>query len=104
MKDLQAAIRAFNNERNWERYHSPKNLAMALTVECAELSEHFQWLNEEESRTPDPETLEKIREEIGDVQIYLACLADKLGINPIDAARAKMIKNAEKYPRPGGGE
>ncbi len=100
MEELQVAIRAFNDERNWERYHSPKNLAMALSVECAELCEHFQWLTQGESRDPDKKTRGKIADEIGDVQIYLACLADKLGINPIEAARAKMKKNAVKYPAP----
>ncbi|MDW7760697.1 MAG: nucleotide pyrophosphohydrolase [Acidobacteriota bacterium] len=98
MDDLIAKLRAFAAERDWDQFHSPKNLAMALAVEAAELLEHFQWLTEEESRTLDPERLAKVREEIGDVQLYLARLADKLGLSPIDAARDKLEINRRKYP------
>ena len=98
MDDLIAKLRAFAAERDWDQFHSPKNLAMALAVEAAELLEHFQWLTEEESRTLDPETLAKVREEIGDVQLYLTRLADKLGLSPIDAARDKLEINRRKYP------
>ena len=98
MDDLIAALRAFAAERDWDQFHSPKNLAMALAVEAAELLEHFQWLTEEESRTLDPERLAKVREEIGDVQLYLARLADKLGLSPLDAARDKLEINRRKYP------
>jgi dCTP diphosphatase len=98
MDDLIAKLRAFAAERDWDQFHSPKNLAMALAVEAAELLEHFQWLTEEESRTLDPERLAKVREEIGDVQLYLARLADKLGLSPLDAARDKLEINRRKYP------
>ena len=98
MDKLIAKLRAFAAERDWDQFHSPKNLAMALAVEAAELLEHFQWLTEEESRTLDPETLAKVREEIGDVQLYLARLADKLGLSPLDAARDKLEINRRKYP------
>ncbi len=98
MEDLRAAIKAFIEERDWEQFHSPKNLAMALSVEVAEIVEHFQWLTEEQSRNLSPEKLAKVREEIGDVMIYVVELADKLRIDPVEAARAKVEVNKRKYP------
>lgn len=98
MQDLMKELRLFAKEREWEQFHSPKNLSMALAVETAEIMEHFQWLTEEQSRNLDQKTLEKVREEIADTQIYLARLADQLGIDPIAAANDKLIKNADKYP------
>ena len=98
MKSLIENIRSFAVKRDWEQFHSPKNLAMALSVEVAEIVEHFQWLTQEQSKRLDPEKLEKIREEIGDVMIYLARLADCLGIDPIRAAEEKMQVNEKKYP------
>ena len=98
MEDLRNAICAFIRERDWEQFHSPKNLAMALSVEVAEVVEHFQWLTEEESKNLPPEKLAEVREEIGDVMIYLTELADKLGIDPLEAAKAKMMINGQKYP------
>ena len=98
MDDLRAALRAFIEERDWEQFHSPKNLAMALSVEVAEIVEHFQWLTEEQSRNLAPEKLAEIREEIGDVLIYLTELAEKLGIDPVEAAKAKVDVNSKKYP------
>src|ERR671916_1419291 len=98
MEDLKAAIRAFTEERDWGQFHSPKNLAMALSVEVAEVVEHFQWLTEEHSRDLPPEKLAEVREEIGDVMIYLTELAEKLGIDPVEAARAKVEINSKKYP------
>jgi len=98
MEDLIKKLREFAAERDWEQFHSPKNLSMALAVEVAEIIEHFQWLTEEQSRNLDPETLRKVREEIGDVQIYLARLADQLGILPIEAALGKLEINRKKYP------
>jgi len=98
VNDLGNAIKAFIEERDWEQFHSPKNLAMALSVEVAEVVEHFQWLTEEQSKNPPPEKLTEIREETGDVMIYLTELADKLGIDPVEAARAKLRINEEKYP------
>ena len=98
MEELIQKLREFAAERDWEKFHSPKNLAMALTVEVAEILEHFQWLTEEQTYNLDPETLKKVREEVGDVQIYLARLADQLGISPLDAALEKLEINRQKYP------
>jgi dCTP diphosphatase len=98
VEDLRNAIRMFIEERDWEQFHSPKNLAMALSVEASEIVEHFQWLTEEQSKNLPSEKMAKIREEIGDVMIYLTELADKLGIDPVEAARAKVAINEQKYP------
>ncbi|HLT25409.1 MAG TPA: nucleotide pyrophosphohydrolase [Zeimonas sp.] len=95
---LRDALRAFAADREWERFHSPKNLASALIVEAAELLEPFQWLDEGASRRPDPETLEQVRGELADVLLYLVRLADVLGIDPIEAARRKLAVNARRYP------
>jgi dCTP diphosphatase len=91
-------LERFVAERDWEQFHSPKNLAMALSVEVAEIVEHFQWLTEEQSYDLTPAKLAEIRQEIGDVMIYLAELADKFGVDPVEAARAKVEINKEKYP------
>ena len=98
MNDLRDAIRVFIEERDWEQFHSPKNLAMALSVEASEIVEHFQWLTEEQSRNLSPDKLTEVREEIGDVMIYLTELADALGIDPVEAAREKVEINNSKYP------
>src|ERR671914_520985 len=98
LEDLRSAISAFIQERDWEKFHSPKNLAIALSVEVSEILEHFQWLTEEESKNLPPEKLAELREEIGDVLIYLTELADKLGIDPVEAAKAKVEINSKKYP------
>jgi dCTP diphosphatase len=98
MKDLRHAIRVFIAERDWEQFHSPKNLAMALSVEVAEIVEHFQWLTEKQSLNLPPEKLAEVREEIGDVMIYLVELSGKLGVDPVEAAKAKLEINSQKYP------
>jgi len=98
MNELIKKLREFAAERDWEQFHSPKNLSMALAVEVAEVLEHFQWLTEEQTRNLDPAMVKKIREEIGDVQIYLTRLADQLGISPLDAALEKLEINRQKYP------
>ena len=98
MAELTMELRRFAEEREWEQFHSPKNLSMALSVEVAELTEHFQWLSQEESRNLDREGREEVADEIGDVLIYLARLSDTLGIDPVAAARRKVEKNREKYP------
>ena len=95
---LTAALRAFAAERDWEQFHAPKNLAVALIVEAGELLEHFQWLSEEQSRRLDEATRRKVEEEIADVLLYLLRLADMLGIDPVAAADRKIARNAEKYP------
>lgn len=98
MKELTQKLREFAAERDWEQFHSPKNLSMALSVEVAEIVELFQWLTEKESYQLSSNKLEKIKEEIGDVIIYLVMLSDKLGIDPIQAAKDKIEKNRKNYP------
>ena len=98
MEELKRKLREFAKDRNWEQFHSPKNLVMALSVEVAEIVEHFQWLTEEQSQNMPPMKLDEIKAEIGDVLIYLVRLADQLGIDPIEAARAKVAVNDKKYP------
>jgi dCTP diphosphatase len=98
LKDLIRQVKNFRQERDWDQYHSPKNLVMALMVEASELAEHFQWLTEEQSSSLAPDKLAEVREEIGDVLIYLANICDKLDIDPIKAAQDKLKKNSEKYP------
>ena len=95
---LQAALREFARAREWEQFHSPKNLASALSVESAELLEHFQWLTEEQSRDLSPDKRDLVAEELADVLLYTLQLADKLGINPLDAAWKKLKVNEDKYP------
>lgn len=101
LETLRDALRAFCAERDWHRFHTPKNLVMALSVEAAELVEHFQWSTAEESLAADADKRAAVADEIADVLIYLTELADVLGIDPIAAARAKIVKNAAKYPAPG---
>lgn len=98
MEKLQQAIGDFIEKRNWRQFHTPKNLAMALTVETAELLEIFQWMTAEESCQLDNESLTHVEEEIGDVMIYLTTLAATLGLDPLVAAQKKLQKNATKYP------
>ena len=98
MQELAEQLRTFARDRDWEQFHSPKNLAMALSVEVAELVEHFQWLTEEQSYIRDPDKLARIKEEVGDILIYLTRLSDQLGIDPLRAAGEKMIVNGAKYP------
>jgi len=91
-------VKKFRRERDWDQYHSPKNLVMALMVEAGELAEQFQWLTEEQSCQLPPDKLAEVKDEIGDVLIYLANICDKLGLDLMQAARDKMRKNREKYP------
>lgn len=100
LNDLRDALRAFCEARDWPQYHTPKNLAMAMIVEAAELVEHFQWDTPEQSLRPAPDKLAAIRDEVADTFIYLLELADVLGIDLLDAAFDKMAKNAVKYPAP----
>ena len=95
---LRQRIRAFAEARAWERYHTPKNLVMALSVEAAELLEPFQWLTPEQSRQLSAEQREAVRQEIADVLIYLTRLADVLDIDLLQAAADKLAINARKYP------
>ena len=98
LQQLQVELRKFAKDRDWDQFHSPKNLAAALSVEAAELLEHFQWLTEEQSKALSQDRLDKVGEEIADVLLYLVRLSDKLGIDPMEAAKRKIIRNAEKYP------
>lgn len=100
LESLREALREFAAARDWRQFHTPKNLAMAMIVEAAELVEHFQWATPEESLAPAPEKLAAIRDEVADTLIYLVELADVLGIDLIGAARDKIAKNAVKYPAP----
>ena len=97
---LRDALREFCAARDWHRYHTPKNLVMALSVEAAELVEHFQWSTPEESLALPADRRSEVADEIADVLIYLTELADVLQIDPIAAARTKIAKNAAKYPVP----
>jgi dCTP diphosphatase len=98
IEGLRDKLRRFAAERDWDQFHSPKNLAMALSVEAAELLEHFQWLSDAESAALPPEKRVKIREELADVLLYLIRLADKLDIDLATAAADKLSVNAQKYP------
>ena len=98
IENLRNQLRTFAAERDWDQFHSPKNLAAALAVEAAELLEHFQWLTEAESRQLPPTALAAVRAEVADVLLYLIRISDKLGIDLIAAANEKIILNAQKYP------
>jgi dCTP diphosphatase len=96
--ELQQLLRQFAAEREWERFHSPKNLAMAIAGEAGELLEHFQWLTEAESYNLDSPAKEAVCEELADVFLYLIRLADRLSVDLPSVARDKIKKNAAKYP------
>jgi NTP pyrophosphatase (non-canonical NTP hydrolase) len=96
--DIRDALRRFATERDWDQFHSPKNLAIALTVEVSELLEHFQWLTDKASAELPSEKIERVREEMADVLLYLVRLADKLDIDLLNAAQDKIESNAKKYP------
>ena len=98
MENLKHNLRQFAEARDWDQFHSPKNLAMALSVEASEIVETFQWLTEKESYNLPNDRLENIKNEIGDVLIYLVRLSDKLGIDPLEAAKEKNEINKGKYP------
>ena len=98
LESLREQLRDFAATRDWDQFYSPKNLAMALSVEAGELLETFQWLTEDESRRLAPDALAAASDEIADVLLYLIRLSDKLGIDPIAAANRKLLANATKYP------
>ena len=95
---FKAEFRRFVAERDWDQFHTPKNLAMALAGEVGELLEHFQWLTPEQSQELPPEVREQVAHEMADIQIYLATLSDRLGIDIGPAVAEKMRLNARKYP------
>jgi NTP pyrophosphatase (non-canonical NTP hydrolase) len=96
--DLRDRLRAFARARDWDQFHSPKNLAMALIVEAAELVEHFQWLTEEESAALPAEKQAAVGDELADVLVYVVRIADKLDIDLLGAITAKLTRNEVKYP------
>jgi dCTP diphosphatase len=98
LEGLREQLRNFSAARDWDQFHSPKNLAMALSVEAGELLEVFQWLTDEQSRRLVPAAQAAASEEIADVLLYLIRLGDQLGIDPVAAAQRKLVENAEKYP------
>ena len=98
LHELRDAMRRFAAERAWEPFHTPKNLAMALAGEAGEVIEHFQWLAAEQSMALPPATREEVALELADVLLYLVRLGDVLGIELADAARRKMVLNAQRYP------
>ena len=95
---LRAQLRAFVAERDWDQFHTPKNLAMALVAEAGELVEHFQWLTPEQSSELSAETRSEVELEIADVLLFLLRLCDKLDVDPVAAADKKLELNRQKYP------
>lgn len=98
LTSLRNELRRFAAERDWDQFHSPKNLASALAVEAAELLEPFQWLTDAQSQSLSPKQAEAVRKEMADVLIYLVRLADKLDVDLVAAAYDKIAENAAKYP------
>jgi dCTP diphosphatase len=98
LEQLKIDIAAFAKERDWEQFHTPKNLAMAMSVEASEVVEIFQWLTDKQAASFTPEQLEHLKDELGDTFIYLLKLADKYKIDLVDAAASKLEKTKLKYP------
>lgn len=103
MQQLEALIQSYRDfvkEREWDQFHSPKNLVMALTSEVGELSDHLRWMTEEESLSvsKDSKKYEQVKEELADIFLYLLRIADVMKIDLLDASQLKMQQNAEKYP------
>ena len=98
LQEIRSRIQALVEERDWQQFQSPKNLAMAMIVEAAELVEHFQWMTEQESREVSAEKKEQIGQELADTFVYMLRIADVLEIDLIDATNRKLDINAKKYP------
>lgn len=98
LTELKLRLREFIQERDWEQFHSPKNLAMALSVEAAELVEIFQWLTEAESAVLDKDRRLRAEAELADVLVYLVRIADRLDVDLLQAVTGKLEENARKYP------
>ena len=98
--ELRERMRQFVAERDWEQFHSPKNLVMGLSCEVAELMEHFLWMDNETSRRvlDDPANREPIADELADVTLYILCLCNTLGLDLSECVAAKLIKTGKKYP------
>ena len=102
LHDLRERLRQFAAERDWNQFHGPKNLAMSVAIEAAELMEHFQWLTPVQSVELSQASRQEVAHEMADVLLYLVRLADVLDIDLASAARAKIALNARKYPAPRG--
>jgi dCTP diphosphatase len=102
LAELRRIVDEFVDQRDWHQFHTPKNLAMSLSIEAAELMEHFQWLTAEQSRAVarQPEELSAVGEELADVLCYVLAMANELGLDLSTTLRGKMDKNAQKYPAP----
>ena len=98
IEELKNRLSRFAEERDWDQFHSPKNLSMALSAEVAEIIEHFQWLTEEQSKNLPDDKLKEVETELADTLIYLIRLADKLGVDLLAAAQRKIEVNEQKYP------
>lgn len=98
LTDLSNKLKEFAIERDWEQFHSPKNLAMAISGECGELLEHFQWLTEQQSHLVDDQTRREVSHEMADILIYLLRLSERLDIDLIDAVYEKMAINEQRFP------
>jgi NTP pyrophosphatase (non-canonical NTP hydrolase) len=98
LSQLQQRLRKFAEAREWEQFHSPKNLACALSVEASELLEHFQWMKDEESRTLPEDKLLEVEAEIADIFCYLLMISDKLSVDLIEATNKKIVSNESRYP------
>lgn len=97
-QDLGKQVQQFAKDRDWDQFHTPKNLSMAISVECAELMEHFQWLTENQSRSLGPKQRREVAMELADIQIYLIRLSQVLGVDLVAAGHRKLVENASKYP------
>ena len=98
IEDLKREVKEFICERDWEQFHSPKNLAVGLSVEASELLEIFTWLTDEESHGLDSDKRSQVKDEVGDILIYLLDFCETMNLDPIECAFQKLKKNAEKYP------
>ncbi|MES9854301.1 MAG: nucleotide pyrophosphohydrolase [Candidatus Thiodiazotropha sp. L084R] len=98
LDNLNKRLKAFAQSRDWEQFHTPKNLAMAMIAECAELVEHFQWLTPEQSMDLSKEKHEEVALEMADILIYLIRTAERLDIDLIQAAERKIAINEARYP------
>jgi dCTP diphosphatase len=98
LESLRDRLRVFAKERDWDQFHTPKNLSMALIAEAAELIEHFQWVNGEQSHVLEDKTRQSVEEELADILIYLVRISDKLGIDLYEAVERKININEKKYP------
>jgi len=100
VQSLREMVRQFVDERDWQQFHAPKNLSMALAIEAAELMEHFQWITPDESRdiANQPDRLSAVAEELADVLCYAMAIANELDIDFATAMQDKMVKNRQKYP------